>query len=72
MATYSVECLTVLRKNPVEICLEAHAKGNLTDSEFKSAEWSRIEERFNAMREFTFSGWRMGRRSYCPRARDSQ
>ena len=39
----------VLRKNPVEICLEAHARGNLTDSGFKSAEWSRIEERFNAI-----------------------
>ena len=35
----------VLRKNPVEICLEAHARGNLK----KTAEWSRIEERFNAI-----------------------
>ena len=36
----------VLRKNLVEICLEAHARGNLTDSGLKSAELSRIEERF--------------------------
>ena len=38
-----------LRKNLVESCLEAHARGNFTDSGFKSAEWSKIEERFNAI-----------------------
>ena len=30
------------------------------------------ESTFYSMREFKISGWRMGRRSYCPRARDSQ
>ena len=38
-----------LRKNLVETCLEAHAGENFTDSGFKSAEWSGIEERFNAI-----------------------
>ena len=28
----------VLRKNLVETCLEAHARGNFTDSGFKSAD----------------------------------
>ena len=35
----------VLRKNLVETCLEAQARGNFTDSGFKSAEWSKIEDR---------------------------
>ena len=39
----------VLRKNLVEMCLEAHARGNFTDSGFKSAEWSKIEEKFNSI-----------------------
>ena len=39
----------VLRKNLVETCLEAHARGNFTDSGFKSAEWSKIEEKFNSI-----------------------
>ena len=39
----------LLRKNLVETCLEAHARGNCTDNRFKSAEWSKIEERFNAI-----------------------
>ena len=39
----------VLRKNLVETWLEANARENFTDSGFRSAEWSIIEERFNAI-----------------------
>ena len=39
----------VLRKNLVETCLEAQARGNFTDSGFKSAEWSKIEKKFNSI-----------------------
>ena len=38
-----------LRKNLVDSCLEAQARGNFADSGFKSAEWSKIEETFNAI-----------------------
>ena len=31
----------------MEACLEAHARGNFTDSAFKSADWSKIEDRYN-------------------------
>ena len=39
----------VLRKNLVETWLEANARENFTVSGFRSAEWSIIEERFNAI-----------------------
>ena len=38
-----------LRKNLVDSCLQAQVRVNFVDSGLKSAEWSKIEERFNAI-----------------------
>ena len=38
-----------LSENLVDSCLQAQARVNFADSGLKSAEWSKIEKRFNAI-----------------------